>query len=104
MAQYCWLRELRPGTEEEYVRRHRELWPEMKEAIHAAGIRDYHIYLHGLQVIGVFQTDDLEATLEFQKSNEAMGRWAAHNKELFQPQSATPPGRMPLVQEVWHLP
>lgn len=104
MAQYCWLRELRPGTEEEYVRRHRELWPEMKESIHAAGIRDYHIYLHGLQVIGVFQTDDLEATLEFQKSNEAMSRWAAHNKELFQPQSATPPGRMPLVQEVWHLP
>ncbi len=55
MPQYCWLRELRPGTEEEYVRRHRELWPEMKEALHGAGIREYHIYLHGLQVIGVFE-------------------------------------------------
>ena len=104
MPQYCWLRELRPGTEDEYVRRHRELWPEMKEALHGAGIREYHIYLHGLQVIGVFETDDLEETLAFQGGNEAMARWAAANKELFTPNSATPPGRMPLVRKVWSLP
>ena len=104
MPQYCWLRELRPGTEEEYVRRHRELWPEMKEAIHAAGIREYHIYLNGLQVIGVFESDDLEATLAFQRGNEAMARWTAHNKELWQPGTVAQPGKMPLLKEVWYLP
>lgn len=34
-----------PGCEEEYIRRHDNLWPEMKEMIHAYGGRNYSIFL-----------------------------------------------------------
>lgn len=36
---------LYPGMEEEYEKRHNELWPEMRDAIHAHGGRNYHIFL-----------------------------------------------------------
>lgn len=34
-----------PGMEEEYERRHKLLWPEMKEMIHTYGGRNYTIFL-----------------------------------------------------------
>ena len=36
---------LNPGMEEEYTRRHNELWPEMREMIHAHGGHNYSISL-----------------------------------------------------------
>jgi len=36
---------LKPGTVAEYKRRHEEIWPELAQAIHAAGISDYSIFL-----------------------------------------------------------
>ena len=33
------------GQEEEYERRHNQLWPEMKEMIHAHGGKNYTIFL-----------------------------------------------------------
>lgn len=36
---------LNPGMEKEYEKRHNELWPEMKDMIHAHGGHNYSIYL-----------------------------------------------------------
>ncbi len=43
MPQYAWVLKVRPGYEEEYVCRHREIWPEMVEALRSAGISNYSI-------------------------------------------------------------
>lgn len=34
-----------PGMEEEYQRRHNELWPEMRDMIHEYGGKNYSIFL-----------------------------------------------------------
>ena len=36
---------LYPGMEAEYERRHRELWPEMRDMIHEYGGKNYSIFL-----------------------------------------------------------
>jgi len=36
---------LKPGYEEEYKKRHDEIWPELSKAITDAGIFDYSIFL-----------------------------------------------------------
>ena len=36
---------LKEGSEDEYKRRHDELWPDLKELLRNAGIRDYSIHL-----------------------------------------------------------
>jgi L-rhamnose mutarotase len=76
MAQYAWVLEVRPGYEEEYVRRHQEIWPEMVEALRAAGIRNYSIFRHGLTLFGYFETDDIEKTREYLANDETNRRWS----------------------------
>ena len=37
--------QLKPGKEAEYKRRHDEIWPELSDELHGAGVSDYTIYL-----------------------------------------------------------
>ena len=46
MQEIAFTMQLRPGVQAEYQRRHDEIWPELTEALHAAGIREYSIYLN----------------------------------------------------------
>lgn len=75
MPGYAWVLEVRPGYEVEYLRRHDEIWPEMLEALRAAGIRNYNIFRHGLTLFGFFETDDLEATKAYLRTSEIDKRW-----------------------------
>lgn len=75
MAGYAWVLEVRPGYEEEYKKRHDEIWPEMLAALKAAGIRNYNIFRHGLTLFGYFETDDLEATKATLAQDPVDKRW-----------------------------
>ncbi len=75
IAQYAWVLEVRPGYEEEYKRRHDEIWPEMVQTLREAGIRNYSIFRYGLTLFGYFETDDLEQTVEYLKNSEVNRRW-----------------------------
>ena len=76
MPVHAWVLEVRPGYEAEYKRRHDEIWPEMVDALHAAGIRRYAIFKHGLTLFGHFETDDLAATIAALNASEVNRRWA----------------------------
>ena len=45
MKRFAFKMKLRPGVAEEYQRRHDEIWPELAQALRAAGISDYSIFL-----------------------------------------------------------
>ena len=75
MAQYAWDAEVRPGYEEEYRRRHDEIWPEMVETLKEAGVRNYSIFRHGLTLFGYFETDDLRQTQRYLANSEINRRW-----------------------------
>lgn len=80
MSSYAWVLEVRPGYEAEYLRRHDEIWPEMLDALRAAGIRNYNIFRHGLVLFGYFETDDLKITqaiLARDPTNTRWGEWMA---------------------------
>ena len=53
---------LYPGFEEEYERRHNELWPEMREMIHTPGGKNYSIFLdrETLTLFGYIEIDNEE--------------------------------------------
>jgi L-rhamnose mutarotase len=76
MPQYAWALEVRPGYEEEYKRRHEEIWPEMVEALRSAGISNYSIFRLGLTLFGYFETDDLEKTQEYLANDDTNRRWS----------------------------
>lgn len=78
MAPYAWVLKVRPGYEEEYKRRHDELWPEMDAALRGAGITSYSIFRHGLTLFGYFETDDLERTIAILRDDEVNRRWSEY--------------------------
>jgi L-rhamnose mutarotase len=51
---------LYPGMEDEYERRHNQLWPEMKELIHQHGGKNYSIFLdrETLTLFGYIEIED----------------------------------------------
>ena len=51
MERLCHVFRIAPGTEEEYVRRHVEIWPELAETMKAAGFGNYTLFRRGLDVI-----------------------------------------------------
>ena len=103
MVRYAWVLEVRPGYEEEYKRRHDEIWPEMLDALREAGIRNYSIFRHGLTLFGYFETDDIEKTQEYlaeSETNRQLSEWMDPNMKVDVDPSTDFPYLLPLQ---WHM-
>lgn len=84
MASYAWVLGVRPGCEEEYKQRHDDLWPEMDVTLRRSGIRNYHIFRHGLTLFGYFETDDLQATIDYLKADPINAKWSESMAPIMQ--------------------
>jgi L-rhamnose mutarotase len=92
---------VRPDKIEEYVAAHRAVWPEMLDALRAAGIRNYTIYRDGNRMFGYFEADDLAAAERYLAGQEASARWQDAMAELLE--QRVPDGGPPALDEVFRL-
>ena len=67
--------EVKPDRIDEYVEAHRQVWPEMLDALTGAGIRNYTIFRAGTRVFGYFETDDREASERYLAEQAVCARW-----------------------------
>ncbi|WP_409934882.1 L-rhamnose mutarotase [Novosphingobium sp. 9] len=67
---------LKPGNLDEYRRRHDEIWPELAELLHQAGIRNYSIFLDE-ETLALFAVLRLEEnnSRETLPDHPVMQRW-----------------------------
>jgi L-rhamnose mutarotase len=103
MERICFTFELRPGTEDEYKRRHDEIWPELVEAIQEAGIRNYSLFRRGGQVFAYAECHPDVATA-FGKigATDVNRRWSEWFEDVIV--ALTDEERNLLrADEVWHL-
>ena len=86
---------LNPGMRDEYERRHREIWPELVDALHNAGVRDYRIFLdddsHHLFAI---LTRTADHSMERLPELAVMRKWWDYMADIMQ----TAPDHTPLQQ------
>ena len=78
MKNYAWVLEVRPGYEEEYKKRHDEIWPEMVDMLREAGLGNYNIFRHGLTLFGYFETEDLKKSIDHIAKSEVNKKWAEY--------------------------
>lgn len=91
---------------EEYKEHHRNVWPEMQEALRACGWHNYSLFMRddGL-LFGYFETpDSLEAAAAAMEKTAVNRRW----QEMMSPYFEIPPGARPdqvlvELEEVFHL-
>lgn len=103
MPEYAWVLGVRPGYEDEYKKRHAEIWPEMEAALKEAGITNYSIFRHGLTLFGYFETADLDATIASLKASETNGRWAEYMAPIMDIQIDPQTGFPYLLPKQWTM-
>jgi L-rhamnose mutarotase len=74
------LLELRPGCEQEYKKRHDELWPEMADAMRRAGV-NMAIYLHG-NLLFVFATAPDQHSWDALDRDPVTPRWDKYMSDI----------------------
>ncbi|MCU1474829.1 MAG: L-rhamnose mutarotase [Amnibacterium sp.] len=101
----CFQLQLKPERIDEYVARHRAVWPSMLRAIERAGRRNYSLFLRedGL-LIGYYETDDDDASARALAADPDTAAWEAEAAGFFE----TLPGARPdqgarRLAEVFHL-
>jgi L-rhamnose mutarotase len=106
MPRVCFLLQVKPERIGKYREHHRAVWPEMREALSAAGWRNYSLFLRedGL-LVGYVECDDFVAARAAMEATEVNARWQAEMKSLFEAlDDDRPDERMQPLEEVFHLP
>ena len=101
----CFTLSVRPDRLAEYRARHREVWPDMLEALRASGWSNYSLFLRedGL-LIGYVESDDFAAAQRAMEETDVNARWQAEMAEFFElPEGARPDTGFERVAEIFHL-
>ena len=97
--------QVKPELIDEYVERHRAVWPKMLRAIEASGRRNYSLFLRddGL-LIGYYEVDDDEAAQRSLANNPDTTEWEAEAAKYFVTlEGARPDQAAPRLREVFNL-
>lgn len=101
----CFTLSVRPDRLAEYRARHKEVWPDMLEALRASGWSNYSLFLRedGL-LIGYVESENFAAAQRAMEETEVNARWQAEMAEFFElPQGARPDTGSERVTEIFHL-
>src|ERR1700722_14502039 len=94
---------LNPGMREEYERRHAQIWPELVDALHNAGGRDYRIFFDlGSHPLFATPTRTSNHTRDELPQLDVLRKWWDYMADIMQ----TAPDHTPLQQSlkpVFHL-
>ena len=105
MERVCFLLRVRPDRLEEYKRRHRDVWPEMLDALRSTGWGNYSLFLaeDGL-LVGYLEAEDFAAALAAMEATDVNARWQAEMAEFFElPEDERPDTGLKRLGEVFHL-
>lgn len=103
MQRICFLMEIIPGREEEYARRHREIWPELVDELRRAGVHNYSLFRRGTQVIAYAECHpDAATAFGAVGATEVNTRWAEWFRDVLAVHTDQS-GGLREAQEVWHL-
>ena len=104
MHRIAFKMQLFQGFEDEYKKRHNELWPELRQLLKDAGINDYSIFFdkttHAL--FAVLKARD-KAALDTLPASAVMQKWWKHMAKIMETNADNSPVQISL-EEVFYLP
>lgn len=103
MKKTAFKMKLKPGFKEEYIKRHDEIWPELKKLLADSGVKDYSIFideetntLFAVQYqIGKESSQDLG-------TNPIVKKWWKYMSDIMETNSDNSPITIPL-EKVFHM-
>ena len=104
LERVCFVLRVRPERLEDYKGRHRDVWPEMLEALSRCGWHNYSLFLQpdGL-LIGYLETPDFGRALSLMAAEDVNARWQAEMAPFFAGLDGRPDEGMRRIEEIFHL-
>ena len=105
MERVCFLLRVRPDRLDAYRARHRDMWPEMVDALCETGWRNYSLFLRddGL-LVGYLECEDFEAARAAMEERGVNARWQTEMAPFFElPGGERPDTGLERLDEVFHL-
>lgn len=104
MERYAWRAKLKDGMLEEYVRRHNEIWQELKDVLKAAGICNYSIWNVGSELFGYYECENgAEYAARVQAESPVVDKWNEYMKDVMEMELDPVTGAQPRLCEVFRL-
>lgn len=104
MERYAWKATVKEGCLDEYIRRHDEIWPELKALLKEAGICNYSIWNVGSDLFGYYECEKgMEYAAKMQAESEIVARWDEYMKDVMVMERDPETGAQPLLREVFRL-
>ena len=84
MERVCFRMQVDPVHLDEYIERHRSVWPQMLRALHETGWRNYSLFADAAgMIIGYLETEDYEAAQQGMELTEINAAWQDSMSPLF---------------------
>ena len=104
MQRVAFKMKLLKGKEDEYKKRHYEIWNELKELLKQTGVKDYSIFLdEKTNELFAYLTIDDATKLDELPNKPIMKKWWSYMKDLMETHEDDSPVTIPL-KEVFYLP
>lgn len=104
LERHAFKMKLHPGMEAEYRKRHDEIWPELVDLLHEAGVSDYTIHLdRETNILFGVLTRPKDHTMASLPEHPVMKRWWAHMADIMESNPDNSPVATDLVT-VFDLP
>jgi L-rhamnose mutarotase len=104
MERFAWKAIIKDGKLSEYKYRHDHIWPEMKQVLREAGIRNYTIWNTGNEVFGYFECEyGIGFAERYQAASPVVERWNAYMEDVMIMDMDVSTGAQPKLQQVFFL-
>jgi len=105
MERYAWKARIIDGKKDDYIRRHDEIWPELKDVLTQAGIVNYSIWLTGNDLFGYYEcTQGAAHAAKTQAESEVVDRWNEYMKDIMVMEMDPETGAQPKLEQVFMFP
>lgn len=104
MERYAWKAIVKDGCLDEYVRRHNEIWPELKQLLKDAGISNYTIWNVGNELFGYYECEKGKAFAQkTQAESPIVDKWNEYMKDVMIMEMDPVTGAQPELTQVFFL-
>ena len=102
MEKYAWRGKIVPGMQEEYKKRHDNIWPEMKEVLANAGIVNYSIWMQCEELFGYYECEKgVDYAAKVQAESDVVKKWDEYMKDILIMEKDPVTGAQPLLTQVF---
>ena len=102
MEKYAWKGLIKEGYLDEYIKRHNEIWPEMKDMLNEAGIKNYTIWNVGNELFGYYECEKgADYASIVQTNSDINKKWDEYMKDIMIMEKDPITGAQPLLKCVF---